>query len=73
MIVPMCIAFPGKILSLSGKTAVIQYPHEKREVLISDLNAQVGDWALVQMGIVVKILSEEEARSSQEAWKEALP
>mgnify|MGYP002860441130 CR=1 FL=1 len=68
----MCIAFPGKIISVSGKTAVIQYPHETREVLVSDLRAKVGDWALVQMGIVVKILSEEEAKSSQQAWKEVL-
>ncbi len=72
MIVPMCIAFPGKIISLSGKKAVVQYPHESREVLVSDQNAKVGDWVLVQMGIVVKILTDEETQSSQDAWNEAL-
>ncbi len=65
----MCLAIPGKIKKISGKKATVQYPNQTREVMIGDALVKIGDYVLIQMGIVVKILSSAEAKSSQKAWE----
>lgn len=58
----MCIAFPGQIKSIEGKRVMVQYPGEVRQVLVGDEKIKIGDWVLVQMGIVIKILTPKEAK-----------
>ncbi len=64
----MCLAIPGKVINTKGQKVTVQYPQERREVFAGGMSVVVGDWVLVQMGIVVKVLSEEEALESQKAW-----
>lgn len=64
----MCLAFPGKIKKIDGKTAVVEYPNETREVLVGERNLKAGDFVMVQMGIAVKKLTPKEAKSSLAAW-----
>lgn len=64
----MCIAYPGIVKKIEGLKAVIDYDKESREVLIGDKKVKVGDKVLVQMGIIVKVLSESEAKEIKEAW-----
>jgi len=66
----MCLAFPGKIKKINGKTAVVEYPHETREVMVGDKNLKAGDYVMVQMGIAVNKLSEKEAKESLKAWSQ---
>jgi len=64
----MCLAMPGKIISIENDTAVIQYPAETRSArLISD-EFKVGDYVFVQAGIVLDKISREEAEESLESW-----
>ena len=60
----MCIAAPGKVIKLTGKQADIDYGEGiMRTVVLADHKPILGDFVLVQMGIVVKILAKAEARS----------
>ena len=64
----MCLAFPGKVKEVEKRQIVVEYPQETRKALLGDTPVKVGDWVLVQMGVVVNILSEEEAKTAQKAW-----
>lgn len=66
----MCIAAPGIVKSIKGREAVIEYAGfiQKAMVGISELKA--GDSVLVQMGIIVKKIDNNESRSRQEVWQE---
>jgi hydrogenase maturation factor len=39
-----------------------------REALVGEENVKVGDWVMVQMGIVVRVLKESEAKEMLEGW-----
>lgn len=64
----MCLAVPGKIKKIDGKKVLLDYPAEKRYALIGDEKVKVGDYVMVQMGIIIKKLSQSEARSAIKAW-----
>ena len=64
----MCLAIPGKIKEVKGRQVLVEYPEEARLALVGDEPVKVGDNVLVQMGIVVKILSDEEAAAAIDAW-----
>lgn len=65
----MCLAIPGKITKMEGRRATIEYPGESRFALVGDDKVKKGDYVMVQMGIVVKILSKDEAKEALKAWK----
>lgn len=64
----MCIAAPGKIIKIEGRKATIQYGEEQRFAMIGEENVRVGDYVLVQMGIVIQVLSKEDAKMAEAAW-----
>jgi hydrogenase assembly chaperone HypC/HupF len=64
----MCLAIPGKVSNIEGHKIYVQYPNEKRPAMVGDEPVKIGDYVLVQMGIVIKILSTKEAKAAQKAW-----
>lgn len=66
----MCLAIPGQIININGRSATIKYPSETREVLMSEVPVVVGDYALVQMGVIIQKISAAEASDSLKAWQE---
>lgn len=70
MIPNMCLAIPGKIKEINGHQVLVEYPGETRQALVGDDPIKVGDYVMVQMGIVINTISDEEAKLAQEAWKE---
>lgn len=64
----MCLAIAGQIKSVTGRKAVVKYPGETRVAMLSDDNVKPGDYVMVQMGIVVKKLTQSEANASLRAW-----
>lgn len=60
----MCLACPAKVIELkqNGKIAVCEHEgfFRKKEAMNVE-KAELGEWVLVQQGIVVEKLSEEEA------------
>ena len=65
----MCLAIPGQVVKVEGRKATVKYPSEKRFALIGDDKPKKGDYVMVQMGIVVKILSSKEVKKTIRAWK----
>ena len=47
----MCVAAPGKILSINGTTATVAYSGNRVPANLGVVKAQVGDWVLVHAGL----------------------
>ena len=58
----MCLAFPGKIISVSGRQAVADFDGIRKEINISlTSDAKAGDFVIVHAGFAIQILSKEGA------------
>jgi hydrogenase assembly chaperone HypC/HupF len=68
----MCLAIPGKIVEVSGSSALVEYPMEKRKVNLLGMDVSVGEYVFVQGGFVVEKIPEEEALESLKVWEEML-
>ena len=65
----MCLAIPGQITKVEGHRVTVKYPGEERFALVGDEKLKKGDFVMVQMGIVIKILSKKEVLEAQKLWK----
>jgi hydrogenase expression/formation protein HypC len=65
----MCLAIPGKVKKIEGLKALVEYPGEVRQALVGEENIKVGDFVMVQMGIIIKTLTSKEAEASLKAWQ----
>lgn len=67
----MCLTFPGKVVTITGEAASVDYGPEgiRDNVNISLVDAKVGNYVLVQGGFAIRVLSDREAQESLEAWK----
>lgn len=66
----MCLAVPGKVKKIEGRKVFVDYGTEVRRALVGDDPVKVGDYVMVQMGIVIQILSNKEAQVAIEAWRQ---
>lgn len=66
----MCLAFPGKVIKIDGKKATVKYPLETREVLVGEDGIEIGDMVLVQMGIIIQKITQDQGDTAQKAWEE---
>ncbi len=59
----MCLALPGKIESVDGEIAVIDYGGIKKSANVSFLeNISVGDFVLVHTGFAIEKVDEVKAK-----------
>ncbi|MBN1682863.1 HypC/HybG/HupF family hydrogenase formation chaperone [Candidatus Bathyarchaeota archaeon] len=71
----MCLAIPGKVESIDGRTAIIDFGGIKREAIIDLMEkglVNIGSWVLVHTGFVIQVLDEKEALETLDLWKEVL-
>ncbi len=72
----MCLAIPGKILSIEEKGDFERIGKVSFSGIVKEVNltftpqAKVGDWCLVHTGMAINILSEEEARETLKYFQE---
>ncbi len=71
----MCLAVPGKILSIDGedfaRTARVSFGGIVKEVSLAYVpEAVVGDYALVHVGFAISLLNEAEALRTLEYLKQ---
>ncbi|MEM4257476.1 MAG: HypC/HybG/HupF family hydrogenase formation chaperone [Candidatus Diapherotrites archaeon] len=66
----MCLAVPGKVVSLreKGKIAVIGYG-KKIVSAYNLIKAKKGDWVLIQQKTVVEKIDSETAENAFNSWK----
>jgi len=67
----MCLAVPGKIISIEGQTAVVDVVGNRINAMTALVpEALVGDWVLVHAGLAVTVMTEQEARETLELMRE---
>jgi len=67
----MCVAYPGKVIEIHGDFAKVDFGGTvKDNVLISLVNAKVGDYVLVHAGYAIQVVDEEEAKKTIMMWEE---
>lgn len=67
----MCLAIPGKVISIEGTEGVVDFGGVKQKVrvdLIQEL--QVGDYVIVHTGFAIEKLEEEDALETLRLWEE---
>jgi hydrogenase expression/formation protein HypC len=69
----MCLAIPAKILSINGRIAKVDFGGKTiREVDVSLVNANIGDYVLVHAGYAIQVLDEKVAKETIKLWSEVL-
>ena len=69
----MCLAIPGEVVEiLDDKIAMVDYGGTRREVDITFVKPEIGEWVIVHAGFALQILDKEEAQETLALWDEAL-
>jgi len=67
----MCLAIPGKILSIDGNSALIDFDGIKQKVIIAlILDPKVGKFVIVHAGYAIEMMDEKDALEAIDQWKE---
>jgi hydrogenase assembly chaperone HypC/HupF len=67
----MCLAVPGKIVKISKDSATVDYGTEKRNGKIIEQGYKVGDYVIIQGGIVAIKVEKKEAKEALKLYQEA--
>ncbi|MEM0358551.1 MAG: HypC/HybG/HupF family hydrogenase formation chaperone [Hadesarchaea archaeon] len=69
----MCLAIPARVVEKKGELAKVDFGDGTlREVDISLVEVEVGQYVIVHAGFAIQVLDEEEARESLRLWQELL-
>jgi hydrogenase expression/formation protein HypC len=71
----MCLAIPGLVESIDGRTAMVDFGGVKREAVIDLMEegtVEPGTYVIVHTGFVIQILDKKEAEETLEIWREIL-
>lgn len=67
----MCLAIPGRVLSVTGTTAKVDFGGVTRDAELALVpDAAAGDYVLVHAGFAIQVLSEEEAQETLRLFAE---
>ena len=69
----MCLAIPGKILSVTGHMAMADFDGTTKQIVVALLpNIQPNEYVIVHAGYAIQKVDEEAAKESLTIWKEML-
>ena len=67
----MCLAIPGKIISIDGNSAIVDFDGIEQEIIIAlVLNPEVGKYVIIHAGYAIEQMDEKDAMEAIEQWKE---
>ena len=66
----MCVAYPGKVLTIDGKTAEVDFSGNIASVNVGVVDVKAGDYVLVHAGMAIEAMDEERARGILEIWEQ---
>jgi len=67
----MCLAIPAKVTELrSGDMGVVELGGVEREVSLALVDAEVGDYVVVHVGIAISVIDAEEAEKTIQLFAE---
>jgi hydrogenase expression/formation protein HypC len=66
----MCLAIPGKIISITGSKAIVDFDGIRKEVVIALLpQTREGKYVIVHAGYAIQEIDENEAIESIKLWR----
>ncbi|MBL7055321.1 HypC/HybG/HupF family hydrogenase formation chaperone [Candidatus Woesearchaeota archaeon] len=68
----MCLAVPGKIVEIEEDIAIVDYDLEERKGKLLEKYYSVGDYVILQGGIVVTKVDKKEAQEALKLYKSSL-
>jgi len=68
----MCLAIPGKIVSISGDQGDIDFVGVIKKTNLSMVEAKVGDWVVIHAGFAIEVMYEDDAQETIRLWNEML-
>lgn len=69
----MCLAIPAKVVELKGDIAKVDFgAGTMRDVNISLVEANVGEYVIVHAGYAIQVLDEKAAEETLQLWNELL-
>lgn len=66
----MCVAMPGKVISVNGNKAVVDFSGNQINAEAGLVKIKPGDSVLVHAGCILQVMSDEEADSLADLFKE---
>ncbi|MGI5989644.1 MAG: HypC/HybG/HupF family hydrogenase formation chaperone [Lachnospiraceae bacterium] len=66
----MCVALPGKVVSVDGEYAQVDFEGNEVRALAGLVKVKPGDRVLVHAGCILQKLSETEAENMEEIFRE---
>lgn len=69
----MCLAVPAKVLSKNNDKAKVDFGDgTTREVNISLVNVNIGEYVIVHAGFAIEVIDEAEAKETMQLWNDLL-
>jgi hydrogenase expression/formation protein HypC len=69
----MCLAIPGRVLEINGNVAKVDFGSKAtREVDITLVDVEEGQYVLVHVGYAIQVLDEAAAEETLKLWREIL-
>jgi hydrogenase expression/formation protein HypC len=69
----MCLAIPAEVKEIRGENAKVDFGGGVlREVNISLVDVQVGDYVLVHVGYAIQVIDRKAAQETLQLWNEIL-
>lgn len=66
----MCLAVPAQVLSVEGTRALVDIQGNRREVDVTLVSVNPGDWVLIHAGIAIQVMDREQAEITAAAYRE---
>ena len=66
----MCVAYPGKVLSVANNHAQVDFTGNVVKVNVSMVRVEPGDYVLVHAGMAIQKVTPEEGREWQDLFRE---
>jgi hydrogenase expression/formation protein HypC len=69
----MCLAIPGKVLEIKVSVAKVDFGNGvTRNVDVSLIDVDVGQYVLVHTGYAIQVMEEEDALGTLDLWREIM-
>ena len=66
----MCIAIPGRVVSVEGQTAQVDFKGNLVPVNIGLVEAKPGQYVLVHAGCAIEVMEQDKAKELAELFKD---